>query len=120
MTLIVGIRCKNGVVVATDSAATVNDAVVQPTNKLSIIKNQLILGVSGSGGMAGLIEHCIDENFPKLVTNSDPRKFCKALRDGRKLDDALRLAYGKAMESLEALEAGWREKLAERGRNAAK
>lgn len=55
MTLIVGILCSNGVVIGADSAATMgslgNRTVIQPTKKLEIVSERMILGVSGAVGL---------------------------------------------------------------------
>lgn len=55
MTLIVGIACADGVVMAADSAATYGvlgqQTVRQPTRKLEILSESLIVGVSGPVGM---------------------------------------------------------------------
>lgn len=55
MTLIVGILCSDGVVIAADSAATMgslgNRTVIQPTKKLEIISERMVLGVSGAVGL---------------------------------------------------------------------
>ncbi len=56
VTLIVGILCADGVVVAADGAATFGvmgqQTVRQPIKKLEIISNALIVGVSGPVGLA--------------------------------------------------------------------
>jgi 20S proteasome alpha/beta subunit len=61
MTLIVGILCSNGVVVGADSAATMgslgNRTVIQPTKKLEIISDRVVLGVSGPVGLGQRFAH---------------------------------------------------------------
>jgi hypothetical protein len=56
MTLIVGIRCSNGIVVGADGAATYGvmgqSTTVQPVKKLTIIDGKMILGVAGAVGIA--------------------------------------------------------------------
>lgn len=61
MTLIVGIKCADGVVIGADSAATFATATgqataMQPTSKLHILAKPIIMGVSGDVGMGQL--HC--------------------------------------------------------------
>jgi hypothetical protein len=61
MTLIVGITCSNGIVMAADGAATLATlsgemSVRQPTRKLRIIDNRMILGVSGTTGLGQRFE----------------------------------------------------------------
>jgi Proteasome subunit len=56
MTLIVGILCSDGVVLGADGAATYGalgqQTMRQPMKKLTIISNSVILGVSGTTGLA--------------------------------------------------------------------
>ena len=56
MTLIVGVKCSDGVVIGADSAATLGSGgqqtVKEVVTKLEIIKDTLILGVSGPVGLA--------------------------------------------------------------------
>lgn len=56
MTLIVGIKCQEGIVLAADSAATFDAAgfqtIRQSVNKLDIIGDCMIIGVSGAVGIA--------------------------------------------------------------------
>ena len=52
MTLIIGIKCSGGVVIGADSAATMVTAtgietIVQPTTKLDVIKDKVIIGLQG-------------------------------------------------------------------------
>ena len=59
MTLIVGIKCTEGVVVGSDGAATLGNAtgtrtVIQPANKLHILQGRIIMGVSGQVGLSQL------------------------------------------------------------------
>lgn len=55
MTLIIGVKCEDDVVIASDGAATLgslgNRTVLQPTKKLHIIDNKVIVGVSGQVGL---------------------------------------------------------------------
>lgn len=57
MTLIIGILCQDGIVVGSDGAATYattlgqNRTIIQPTTKLKIVGDQVILGVSGPIGL---------------------------------------------------------------------
>ncbi|MEI8061337.1 MAG: hypothetical protein WCG99_03540 [Candidatus Berkelbacteria bacterium] len=64
MTLIIGIKCKDGVVLASDGAATLgslgNSTAKQPTKKLSVIDDKVIVGVSGPVGLGQRIIGEID------------------------------------------------------------
>jgi len=66
MTLIVGIRCSDGVVLGSDSAATNVTSTgertsMQPTDKLDIISDKIIIGVSGQVGLAQLFKSEIEK-----------------------------------------------------------
>jgi len=56
MTLIIGIKCSDGIVVAADGAATLGylgqKTALQPFKKLSILHNKIIVGVSGPVGLS--------------------------------------------------------------------
>ena len=59
MTLIVGIKCSDGVVIWADGAATLGNVlaeatVIQPVNKLQVIQSRMIMGVSGQVGLSQL------------------------------------------------------------------
>jgi hypothetical protein len=60
VTLIVGIRCSNGAVIGSDSAATFGalgqQTIQQPTSKIHVIGGSMILGVSGPIGLSQRIE----------------------------------------------------------------
>lgn len=70
MTLIVGIKCKLGVVVASDGAATLGridgSTIRQEVKKLRIVRGKIIVGTSGPVGLgqrfAGEMEECYDNN----------------------------------------------------------
>lgn len=59
MTLIVGIKCADGVVMGADGAATLGNpvgqaTVTQPVSKLHIVDNRILMGVSGAVGLSQL------------------------------------------------------------------
>lgn len=62
MALIVGIKCKDGIVMGSDGAATLRtmgqSTIIQPTKKLEIISNSIVLGVSGPIG--------VEDNYLKV------------------------------------------------------
>jgi len=64
MTLIIGIKCSDGVVVAADGAATLGylgqKTALQPFKKLCILHNKIIIGVSGPVGLGQRIAGEID------------------------------------------------------------
>ena len=55
MTLVVGIKCSDGIVLGADGAATFGalgrTTIRQPTKKLCILKNAAVIGVSGPVGL---------------------------------------------------------------------
>ena len=54
MTLIVGIKCSDGIVIGADGATTINAgnaSITQPTTKLQILHNSLVIGMSGHVGL---------------------------------------------------------------------
>ena len=69
MTLIVGIKASDGVVLGADGAATLASAssftVRQSVKKLSIVKGQVIVGVSGSVGLSQRIVSEVDGLWEK-------------------------------------------------------
>ncbi len=52
MTLIVGIKCTDGIVMGADSAQTMHGYIHQSTKKLATIGQDLIIGSSGAGSIA--------------------------------------------------------------------
>ena len=59
MTLIVGIKCSDGVVIGADGAATLGPTigqptVIQPVTKLQVLQGRIIMGVSGQVGLSQL------------------------------------------------------------------
>jgi len=60
MTLIIGIKCKDGIVMGADGAATFaavgQPTIRQETTKLDILENRVIVGVSGSIGLGQRIK----------------------------------------------------------------
>ncbi|MEE9465712.1 MAG: hypothetical protein V3W14_09110 [Candidatus Neomarinimicrobiota bacterium] len=79
MTLIVGILCNEGVVVGADRAATSSHAghpvVEQPTRKISIIDDKIILATSGEVGLGQRFRHVVSELQEKkqIFSKLDPQ-----------------------------------------------
>ncbi len=68
MTLIIGIRCTNGIVMAADGAATLGSlgtptAQQKTVKKLRILQNKIIVGSSGHVGLGQRLEAVIDDGF---------------------------------------------------------
>jgi len=67
MTLIIGIKCSDGVIVGADGAATLGSldtrTAEQPTKKLYIHHNKIIIGVSGAVGLGQRLNAEIDRLY---------------------------------------------------------
>lgn len=76
MTLIVGIKCQNGIVIGSDGAATYGvafgpDTIRQATHKLNVINDRIILGVSGPVGLGQSYALEVEE-YLKGRKNNEP------------------------------------------------
>jgi len=86
VTLIVGIKCKEGVVVAADSGATLGDipsglsTIIQPVAKLEVVKAKAIIGVSGPVGIGQLYADSLNRVESQLQ-HLDTATACRKLRD---------------------------------------
>ena len=84
MTLILGVKCSNGVVVGADGAATLGSltlqTVMQPTSKLAVIAGKVILGVSGPIGLGQLYEDRLSQ-FPTECRDKNRAEACRFVRD---------------------------------------
>ena len=105
MTLIVGIKCTEGIVVGADGAATLGNAtgtrtVIQPVNKLHILQDRIIMGVSGQVGLGQLYCDRVEglwrdnELGIKVTLSEVQRKLCGAIQQ-----DAIP-AIGRAAASI--------------------
>lgn len=77
MTLIVGIKCKDGIVMAADGAATLGNiaqkTALQPTKKLSILKDKIVIGVSGPVGLGQMLKGKMEAIWDdKLLSSKKP------------------------------------------------
>ncbi len=70
MTLIIGIKCSNGIVVGADGAATLGNVaghtIMQPVAKLNVIRNEIIVGVSGPVSLSQLYCDAVEHNCDGL------------------------------------------------------
>jgi predicted proteasome-type protease len=85
MTLLVGIKCDDGVIIGADSAATFGDAlggktIIQTTSKVEIIGDRVVLAVSGPVGLGQAFHREIDEYISKKI---DRRATWKTIADAR-------------------------------------
>lgn len=72
MTLIVGIRCHEGVVIGADSAATMGAPLGAPTiqqsmPKLDLLRERAIFGTSGAVGLRQMILEKLDQRWDDIV-----------------------------------------------------
>lgn len=88
MTLIVGVKCKDGIVVGADGAAAYaalgTNTILQPTKKLTIIDSRIIVGESGAVGLGQRIVGIIEELSKDQTTfssqsQSSPKKPFQAM-----------------------------------------
>ncbi len=94
MTVIVGILCSDGVVVASDSAATFSTGIgnltigQQPMQKIHVVNNQILFATSGDVGLAQSTCHAIEK-----LHETKGKKFSGEIAT----KDAMALAIGQAM-----------------------
>ena len=87
MTLIVGIKCSDGIVMASGGGATFGSAlgdptVMQPVNKLHVKSDRIIVGASGDIGLAQLyIDRICSAWDEKHDTCTSPEDVQRLLRD---------------------------------------
>ncbi|RPH95186.1 hypothetical protein EHM69_05250 [candidate division KSB1 bacterium] len=74
MTLIVGVRCSDGVVLGADGAATYGNVyehtIQQSTKKLRTISGSLVVGVSGSVGLSQFILAAVEKVWHQVKADS--------------------------------------------------
>lgn len=82
MTLIIGIKCSDGVVMASDGAATFGvmgqNTIRQTTTKLDIVENRAIVGVSGPVGLGQLLKAEL-QTFCQTQPNPSQRSSAAAM-----------------------------------------
>jgi hypothetical protein len=100
MTLIVGIKCSNGVVLGADSAATNVTSTgqrtsMQPTEKIDVVSDKILIGVSGSVGLAQLFKAEIEKlwNNRELAGNEISDAMTK-------LSDAIRRQLNREFQAV--------------------
>jgi 20S proteasome alpha/beta subunit len=86
MTLIIGIKCSNGIVMGADGAATLavlgQPTIRQETTKLDIVENRVIVGVSGPVGLGQRIRAEIQTLWKDgKLTNKKPVEAMKIMRE---------------------------------------
>lgn len=85
MTLIIGIRCSDGIVLGADGAATLGSmgqrTVRQPIEKLSIIDDRVVLGVSGPIGLSQLFADAVETLWgKKRLSEKTPAEAMRIIR----------------------------------------
>jgi 20S proteasome alpha/beta subunit len=96
MTLIIGFKCSDGLVVGADSGATMGDyvsglhTVMQPMTKLDIVGGKTIVGVSGPVGLGQLYVDSVNR-IHNDFRNLDAPQVCRRLRDEFRKDTEIAL-----------------------------
>jgi hypothetical protein len=74
VTVLVGILCKDGVVVGSDSAATFSagqfNTIEQPAKKVDIVGDRVIVATTGAGGLGQRFRAIVDDAFKKNLFGS--------------------------------------------------
>lgn len=83
MTAIVGVLCTDGVVIATDSSATFAapgfSTIEQPTEKLKIVADRIIIAGTGQVGLGQRFERIVDRRWQGKHFKNDPIECAKDL-----------------------------------------
>jgi len=86
MTVVIGLKCSQGIVLGSDGAATFGSmglrTIVQPTAKLSLIEDKAIFGFSGHVGLSQLFYDRACAVCATLQENADLPEVCRNLRSG--------------------------------------
>lgn len=86
MTVVIGLKCSQGIVLGSDGAATLGSmglrTIVQPTTKLSLIENKAIFGFSGQVGLSQLFYDRACAVCATLLEGADLPEVCRNLRSG--------------------------------------
>ncbi len=96
MTLIIGFKCSDGLVVGADSGATMGDyasglrTIMQPMTKLQLVADKAIVGVSGPVGLGQLYKDCVDRIYNEFRT-LDISAICRKLREEFRKDAEIAL-----------------------------
>lgn len=85
MTLIIGIKCSDGIVLGADSAATMSTAtgletIIQPIPKLEVLKEKVIVGVSGPVSLSQFYTNRIESIYDNIC-DLDITEMCRKLRN---------------------------------------
>jgi hypothetical protein len=86
MTVVIGLKCSQGIVLGSDGAATLGNmglrTIVQPTTKLSLIENKAIFGFSGQVGLSQLFYDRACAVCATLSEDASLPEVCRNLRNG--------------------------------------
>jgi 20S proteasome alpha/beta subunit len=81
MTLIVGIKCTDGIVMGADSAQTMQGYMHQSTKMLATIGEDLVIGSSGAGCVAHQLRWAFDSAAkPGAIDTKDLRSATRSLK----------------------------------------
>ena len=96
MTLIIGFKCSDGLVVGADSGATMGDyvsglrTIMQPMTKLNLIGDKAIVGTSGPVGLGQLYVDCISRIHNEF-RSQDVSTVCRKIREEFRKDAEIAL-----------------------------
>ena len=108
MTLIVGLLCKDGIIIAADGAATLGNlgayTASQKVKKLSIVEDRIVIGVSGAVGISQLLTDRIEKLYiDKGVSGTK----CKTNADAmRNISEAFRIDINNALNTARIASGG--------------
>ena len=86
MTAVVGVLCRDGAVIGTDSSVTMGDGVTlrtieQPANKLAVVDRQIVIAGTGELGLGQRFQNVVEKEWRKKTFSA---------RDGRTAIDVCR------------------------------
>ena len=104
MTVVIGLKCQQGIVLGSDGAATLGNmglrTIVQPTAKLSLIENKAIFGFSGPVGLSQLFYERTCAVCATLLEDASLPEVCRNLRNGFLPDASVRFQVAALARSV--------------------
>lgn len=94
MTLIVGIKCADGVVVGADGGVSIPGGILEPARKLRVLHDELIMGVAGHNGLGQLFRDRVArfwKSTDKPASDETTTEYVRRIRNAI-LEDAVTVA----------------------------
>lgn len=118
MTLLVGVLCTDGVVIGSDSAATLGSGVLQsPVKKVHVVNDSILVATAGSVGLGQRFRHVVaqaadDEKFQAMdlvgkgvsLSERGLQNFKRTSSDARKTSALVSISNGKKPDSAGLIE----------------